>query len=870
MEAELEHVLEINNHEKCHRIVLEGVTYSIGRWSRNAIVIDAPEISRQHAILLRLAVPDSNHHVFRLVDGNLKGQQSTNGVFVNGRKQSSHILRHGDEIDFGGRTKARYYCTLKSESTDQSLGKADTVDPFETLMVEQTITATATDAEMARLVSFLELSPHPIIELDLSGKITYLNPASIVEFPNLKQIGIHHPILADLIQSVQAADESSFVREVNLGNSVYQQAIYYLPESQLIRLNMLDITHKKHAEAELLKRDNLLEAIAQATKTLLVELDYEKAVQDVIAMLGEATKVDTILVCQDVSHLGAESPIDFQFEWSANSIPHLRQLLLRHYKVVSTEKEDNWRSILIEGQAIKKGQTALSSTSSENSSHPNITSILLIPLFLKDQYWGFISAADWQCERQWSSHEESSLFTLATNISAALNRKQAEERMLHRALYDPLTELPNRSLFNEQLSFYLKNSHRNENLLAVMFLDLDRFKAINDTLGHTLGDQLLKDAASRISHVLREGDIVARWGGDEFTILLPKIRHINDAADVAERLLQTLEMAFEIEGNELYITGSIGITGLDKNSHDAETMIKHADIALYSAKEKGRNRYEIYNHSLDSKTPELLTLDKDMRRALVQEEFIVHYQPRVDLTGEKIVGIEALVRWQHPELGLVSPKVFISLAEENGLIIPIGEWVLRQACLQNKRWQDEGLTPVIVAVNLSPRQFRQPDLLQRVAAILEETGLDTQYLELEITESEAIHDIEYTTKILEALHNMGIKVSVDDFGTGHSSLNRLQCLPFDNLKIDRSFIRDLIPNTKLSHIVSTIVSLGQKLGMHIVAEGVEEVRQLEFLKSVHCDTVQGFLFYKPISAAAMSMVLQSTTETTEKVRLDVV
>jgi diguanylate cyclase (GGDEF)-like protein len=551
------------------------------------------------------------------------------------------------------------------------------------------------------------------------------------------------------------------------------------------------------------------------------------------------------------------SSVSFQFQWSLNEIPGLKEIVLNRYKVTDEEAADKGSCYdqLSKGYSVKYAKSEISCNSSGN----NGISMLLVPIFLKKEYWGFIGAVNQNSVRQWSIHEESSLFTLATTISAALNRKQIEEGIRHRALYDPLTELPNRCFFSEQLSFCLKNAHRNKQQLSVMFLDLDRFKTINDTLGHTMGDQLLKEAASRISHVLREGDIVARWGGDEFTILLPHIQHLDDSVNVAERILRVLEMVFEIEGNELYITGSIGITLLDCHNHDAETLIKNADIALYMAKEKGRNTYEIYNHSLDLRTSEKLNLDKDMRRALIQEEFIVYYQPRVDLANHRITGFEALIRWKHPEMGLVSPQTFISLAEENGLIIPMGEWVLRQACSQNKRWQNDGLSPMIVSVNLSPRQFRQSNLLERVEKILAETGLDAQYLELEITESEAIHDISYTTEIIEELHRMGVKVSVDDFGTGHSSLNRLQSLNFDNLKIDRSFIRDLIPNSKLSHIVSTIVSLGQKLGMHIIAEGVEAAEQLDFLKSIHCDTVQGYFFYKPIPADKMKEILQFTS-----------
>jgi diguanylate cyclase (GGDEF)-like protein len=390
-----------------------------------------------------------------------------------------------------------------------------------------------------------------------------------------------------------------------------------------------------------------------------------------------------------------------------------------------------------------------------------------------------------------------------------------------------------------------------------MFLDLDRFKIINDTLGHTVGDDLLKIVAQRIRDTIRIEDVVARWGGDEFTIFLPRVTEIPPIIQIAENILQTLEDAFYINGHELYISSSIGIALWGKDSPDAETLIQHADAALYYAKNEGRNNYQFYKESLSQKNPELLNLEKNLRHAMKRKELMLYYQPRVNITTGKITGMEALLRWNHSEMGVISPAVFIPLAEKSGLIISIGEWALRQACIQNKAWQDAGYQPITIAVNLSPQQFDQPKLVEILTDILTETQLKPEFLELEITETTAIADINFTTTALQNLAEMGLLLSIDDFGTGYSSLNRLQVLPFHNLKIDQSFIKELTTDPKVAHIIQAIVTLGQSLGLRLIAEGVEHPAELEFLRSIHCDEVQGYLLYRPLSVEQATEALKN-------------
>lgn len=434
-------------------------------------------------------------------------------------------------------------------------------------------------------------------------------------------------------------------------------------------------------------------------------------------------------------------------------------------------------------------------------------------------------------------------------------RRMAEETIRYQALHDLLTDLPNRILFNDRLADALANARAREGMVAVMFLDLDRFKTINDTLGHAFGDRLLQLVAERLTDCLWQHDTIARWGGDEFTLLLPQIYCAEDAGRIAQRILDALKQPFNIEGNQLYISSSVGIAIYPHDGEDGETLLRNADVALYRAKEKGRNNYQLYTAAMNSQASELLLLENELHQALGRGEFVIHYQPQIDTTTGKIVQMEALVRWQHPELGLISPAKFIPLAEENGLILQIGEWVLRTACAQNKAWQNAGLPPITLAVNLSGRQFQQPDLVEMVARVLEETGLGPDWLELEITESVAMQNVDFSRGILSKLHNMGVSLSMDDFGTGYSSLSYLKKFPLDKLKIDQSFVRELTTDPNDGAIITAISALGKVLNLKMVAEGVETEAQKNFLQNLECEYMQGYLFSRPLSSEQATQLL---------------
>jgi diguanylate cyclase (GGDEF)-like protein len=424
--------------------------------------------------------------------------------------------------------------------------------------------------------------------------------------------------------------------------------------------------------------------------------------------------------------------------------------------------------------------------------------------------------------------------------------KTYRERLEHQATHDILTGLANRSLLNERMRQAMAHAQRQGTVMAVVFLDLDQFKFVNDTLGHTAGDELLKHAAERLRACVRDGDTVARLGGDEFVLLLAAQPHVPAVSHAVERVLSTMAQPYRMLGKEFTTTCSIGVSLFPRDGTDVETLLKHADAAMYRAKALGRNGFHFFTAEINAALSERLSLERDLRRAIQAREFHLHYQPKVALGSGALTGAEALVRWAHPELGLLSPARFIPLAEETGLILPLGEWILRQACLRARAWLDAGLDLKLISVNISARQFEQQDLVRRVADVLGATGLPPACLELELTESMMMAHAEEYIERLNALKTLGVQLSVDDFGTGYSSLSYLKRFPVDRLKIDRSFVRDIVTDPDDAAIAQAVIRLGQILGLAVTAEGVETDEQLDFLRRHGCDEAQGYYFSPPL------------------------
>jgi diguanylate cyclase (GGDEF)-like protein len=453
---------------------------------------------------------------------------------------------------------------------------------------------------------------------------------------------------------------------------------------------------------------------------------------------------------------------------------------------------------------------------------------------------------------------------LAANVSFALEsfdraeeREKAEERIKYLATHDSLTDLPNRAMFNQMLGFSIKTAQRYDRQCAVLFIDLDRFKIINDSLGHAAGDSLLIEVASRLRRGVRAGDVVARLGGDEFVILLNELTESQQVAAIARDLLSAISKPLELGGQECRVTGSIGVAMFPDDGTDEQMLMKNADIAMYLAKQEGKNDVRFFSNEIETQSVDRLAMEAGLRRALDRDELRLHYQPKLDVATGQIVGVEALLRWEHPELGLLAPMRFIPLAEETGLIIPIGRWVMKTACEQNATWQRQGLPALSMAINVSPRQFSDENLLRDIEEALAVSGMDSKLLQIEITESMVMLNVEKAIKVLDAIQGRGVRLAIDDFGTGYSSMSVMKRFPIDTIKIDRSFVRELPQNSEDKAIAEAIIGMGKALGLTIVAEGVETNEQQEFLSGHACDEIQGFLVSKPVPADRIAELMRT-------------
>lgn len=493
-----------------------------------------------------------------------------------------------------------------------------------------------------------------------------------------------------------------------------------------------------------------------------------------------------------------------------------------------------------------------------------VKSVLLLPVIGENEIQGFIGVDSVASIRKWSDEDIKFINIMGNLLARGMMQIKADKKIQFMAYNDHLTKLPNRFLFMDRVNQTIHLSKRTGKLISIIFIDLDSFKTVNDTIGHKGGDILLKEVANGLVGMLRITDTVARFGGDEFMIMLNNIADYKDIIKIADKIMQLFSSTFNVNGQEFLITASAGIAIYPVDGENSDELIRNADIAMYKAKTKGKNQYVLCTKDMKDEVQISMELSNDLYRALERNELIVYYQPQVDLNTNKITGLEALLRWMHPTRGMISPVVFIPIAEKNGLINSIGEWVFRTACMQNKRWQDRGLPHMKMAVNLSAIQFINPKITNVIEGILNETGLDPKYIELEITESIAIKEASHVLDIFNKLKKIGVSIAIDDFGTEYSSLSRLKMLPLDRIKIDMQFVQGIEDNEKDKAITMVIITLAKSLGLNVLAEGVETELQLEFLRQKMCDAVQGYFYYKPMPAERLENILIDLAEAKAK------
>ncbi len=840
--SDVRHILVISDSKSRRMVSLTESLYTIGRDPNTNILLYDRQVSRHHATILHIHIEEdkTDFPSYRIIDGNLQGKKSTNGLIINGKYCLSHDLKSGDQIRFGPRCSANYYLLPKTTelsvlkggddqdereidpkqteefSLDKSTGKLDQIlnqSPLETIdssLVETIVPENYWDNK-SHLIDIAQGNPNPIIEIDFQGKITYLNIPAKVKFLDIDKSPATHPLFQGIIGQSAPPQKTSLVREVQVDQGFWEQHIHYLEDNQSIRIYLFEITkYKKREEKLSASKDRYRLFVEQGLEGILL---INKETQYII----EANQA----YCQLLGYTSAEI------------------IGLSFYQLVALDKQ-------IINQQLQNVTPETPYIFKESVHRHKDGSLISVA--------GKITQTVYQGQEIFCC--------VVTDITA---RKQAEEKLEYQALHDPLTNLPNRESFNKELSLALDHAQRYQHLMAVMFVDIDSFTHINNTLGHSIGDQLLQSFAKRLSSSVRKDDSVARWGNDEFVLLLPQIKNTEDTVKLAQRIFETLHGPFTIENNQLQIKCSIGIAIYPQDGENAETLLKNADAALHRTKQQGRNHYQFYSADLTAEAGLLLKLEGRLHQGIEKKQFSLYYQPQIEIKTGQVVAMEALLRWEHPELGIIPPQKFIPLAQKTDLILHLSKWVLQTACEQNLTWQKDGLPPIPIAVNLCEREFQQPNLAEVVARALDKTGLDPQWLELEITEMTLRQHLIHARKTLQDLHNLGVRVALDDFGMGFSSLGYLKQFSFRTLKLHQAFIRDLRGTSEELGIISAALAIGKGFNIRVVAEGVETQQQLDILNNLDCKEVQGYWFSRPMPTKEATEFLRNNQGCNETV-----
>ncbi len=706
--------------------------------------------------------------------------------------------------------------------------------------------------------SIFSHNPDACYILDLNGNVLLFNDAAL-QLTGLTKDEIHNVPFISLIEEQCIANTQRFFKSVKNGNSERFNTTIKLKDGTRIDLSVTcvpiyidnkiygvggiakNITEMNHLQTLLNGQNKVLEMLAKGypIKDVLNEIIHviEKVSNGGTCSISLVDKSGTKLIHYSSPNLPEEytnfiANISIgNNTGSCGTAAYLKKIII----VEDIETDPLWENY--KEYALKH----------------NLKACWSLPVFDNSKNVLGVFAMYYDKPTTPNEHDRKTIEKATYLTNLVIQHFISEEKINFMAYHDALTGLPNRRLFDLRVKRAIENNQLQNNLLGLLYIDLDRFKVINDSLGHNIGDLLLKEVSQLLKGCIRKIDTFSRQGGDEFTILLEGVSK-SEIADIAERIIDVLSKPFMINGNEIFVTPSIGISLHPVDGQDKDELLRKADMAMYQAKKRGRNNYQFYDEVLDKKEFERLEIENELRKAMDKEEFSLHYQPIIDLTNNNMTGVEALIRWNHPTLGLVPPSKFIPIAEEIGLIVPIGEWVLRNACKQIKHWENLGFEDLTLSVNLSIRQFYQVNLISMIKRIIDETKINPAQLTVEITESMTM-DVESATIILHDLKDLGLTISIDDFGTGYSSLNYLKTFPIDYLKIDQSFIRDMTKSKSDENIATTILLMAHNLGLKAIAEGVETNEQLQVLKTHNCHKAQGYLFSKPLPAEDITQII---------------
>lgn len=807
---QIHHILVIEDPSFVREIELDAATYSIGRHSSNDIVLSCQKTSRNHATVLRRTDLKSNQCSYWILDGDLQGNRSRNGIYINGKKALVHELQSGDIVHFSADASVRYKISteplLNNAPLDENLVPiAPVAAPAigrDTWVNKETVVSSEqqTPQKIERPIddslqlTLAELSPQPIIESDLYGNITYINSAGIINFQDIYHRKLNHPLLDNLISQYHQGHNNIISREVTINQETFQQTAYYLPEKRVIRSYLTNISQQKIVEQEL-----------QQVKTFYSRISEQ--ISEGIILVEAATK-------QIIEANHATSKI---LGYSSAEL-----LQMNVYQLV--EQSEKFALVIKNIIAENNNFEGEYSLRHKNSN--------LIP-----------------------SQVKLSIVKFESEASICLIIRTLESKMAVNAVEQASTELFKRELFNQQLLTAIANAKRSQKLLAVLLCKLDFLPDINVSIGEKNYEKLLLALEKRLDTCLRSGDTVIRWHEDKFALLLPQVSDIEEVTKITQRVNQSTHQSFTLGKTKASITSVTGIAVYPQDGAEPEILIANAHTALERAS-NNKIDYQFYDDAMNSQALVALELESLLQQALEQEEFELYYQPQININSGKMEAIEALLRWKHPELGLVAPGNFMRIAEKTKLIVPIGEWTIRTACLQNKQWQTQAMPVSKMIVSLSLVQFQQSDLVQTIAEILSETDLDASLLELEVSTATLMDNIDHSRHLINQLKCLGVKIAVDGFTSGFLALDYLKQIPLDSLKIDRALVQQLTNSPQDLALVNALIEIGKGFDLRVVAEGVETQEQLELLRSLNCHYMQGYWFGRPLAANEAGKLLQ--------------